>query len=75
MREAVHIAQRGLQATLPMIKAGVTEREIAAELMVQLLHAGGDTDQAFSPIVSGGPNSANPHASPSDRPLQNGDLL
>jgi Xaa-Pro dipeptidase len=75
MREAVNIAQRGLQAILPMIKEGVTERVIAAELMVQLLRAGGDTDQAFSPIVSGGPNSANPHASPSDRPLQKGDLL
>ena len=75
MRTAVNIAQRGLQATLPVIKAGVTEREIAAELMVQLLHAGGEPEYAFSPIVSGGPNSANPHASPSDRPLQRGDLL
>jgi Xaa-Pro dipeptidase len=75
MRAAVKIAQRGLQATLPVIKAGVTERDIAAELMVQLLRAGGEPEQAFSPIVSGGPNSANPHASPSDRPLENGDLL
>jgi Xaa-Pro dipeptidase len=75
MRTAVDIAQRGLQATIPMIKAGVTEREIAAELMVQLLRAGCEPEPAFSPIVSGGPNSANPHASPSDRPLQNGDLL
>jgi Xaa-Pro aminopeptidase len=30
---------------------------------------------SFSPIVSGGPNSANPHASPSDRKIQRGDLL
>jgi Xaa-Pro dipeptidase len=29
----------------------------------------------FSPIVSGGPNSANPHASPTERKLQAGDLL
>jgi Xaa-Pro dipeptidase len=75
MRTAVDIAQRGLQATLPVIKAGVTEREIAAELLIQLLRAGGDPEPAFSPIVSGGPNSANPHASPSDRSLQIGDLL
>jgi Xaa-Pro dipeptidase len=27
------------------------------------------------PIVAGGPNSANPHAVPTDRPLQDGDLL
>ncbi len=75
MREAVQIAQRGLQATLPVIREGVTEREIAAELMVQLLRAGGEPEPAFTPIISGGPNSANPHASPSDRPLRSGDLL
>ena len=28
----------------------------------------------FSPIVSAGPNSANPHASPTERKLQKGDL-
>lgn len=75
MRQAVHIAQAGLRATLPMIKAGVTERQIAAELLVNLLRAGTDPELPFQPIVSGGPHSADPHASPSDRPLQNGDLL
>jgi len=49
--------------------------EIAAELTLQLLRGGSDTEFPFSPIVSGGPNSANPHASPSARKLQNGDLL
>jgi Xaa-Pro dipeptidase len=29
----------------------------------------------FAPIVSGGPNAANPHASPSDRKIQRGDML
>jgi Xaa-Pro dipeptidase len=29
----------------------------------------------FAPIVSGGPNSANPHATPSDRKIKVGDLL
>jgi Xaa-Pro dipeptidase len=29
----------------------------------------------FAPIVSGGPNSANPHASPSDRKIRQGDLV
>lgn len=75
MRKAVQIAQQALQATLPFIKPGVTEREIAAELMVNLLRAGSDPEMPFHPIVSGGPHSADPHASPSDRPLQNGDLL
>jgi Xaa-Pro dipeptidase len=75
MRQAVRIAQQALQATLPVIKAGVTERQVAAELLVQLLRAGTDPELPFQPIVSGGPHSADPHASPSDRPLQTGDLL
>jgi Xaa-Pro dipeptidase len=75
MRKAAQIAQRALQATLPFIKIGVTERQIAAELTLQLLRAGSDSEVPFAPIVSGGPNGANPHATPTDRPLQAGDLL
>ncbi len=75
MREAVQIAQTALLATLPMIRAGVTEREIAAELLLQLLRAGSDPEIPFMPIVAGGPNSANPHAVPGERALQSGDLL
>jgi Xaa-Pro dipeptidase len=75
MREAVAIAQRALQASLPTIRAGVTERELAAELTLQLLRAGSQTDMPFSPIVASGPNSANPHAIPTGRALARGDLL
>jgi Xaa-Pro dipeptidase len=75
MRKAVDIAQRALQATLPSVRLGVTEKQIAAELTVQLLRAGSEPEFPFAPIVSSGPNTANPHASPSDRPLQSGDLL
>ncbi len=75
IRKAVQIAQAGLQATLPIIKAGVAEREIAAELTLQLLRAGSQPEIPFSPIVSGGPNSANPHAVPTDRKLSPGDML
>jgi Xaa-Pro dipeptidase len=75
MRQAVKIAQDGLEAILPMIKAGVTEKEIASELTIQMLRFGGDAEAPFSPIVSSGPNSANPHATPSERKLAPGDLL
>ncbi len=75
MRKAVVIAQSALLATVPSIKPGVSELEIAAELTLQLLRGGSDTEFPFSPIVSGGPNSANPHATPSTRKLQSGDLL
>ena len=75
MRQAVDVAQRALEATLPRIKIGVTERELASELTLQLLRFGADPSHLFSPIVSSGPNSANPHAVPSDRRLASGDLL
>jgi len=75
MRQAVRVAQEALLATLPLIKPGITERQIASELTIQLLRSGSDPEMPFAPIVSGGPCSADPHASPSDRPLQAGDLL
>jgi Xaa-Pro dipeptidase len=75
MREAVKIAQDALQATLPSIRAGLTEQQIAAELTLQVLRHGSDPEIPFSPIVAAGPNSANPHAVPGDRPLAQGDLL
>ncbi len=75
MRKAVNIAQSALRSTFPYMKVGRTEKEIAAELTMHLLRHGSNPHLPFSPIVSGGPNSANPHASPTDRPLASGDLL
>jgi len=75
MRRAVDIAQRALTNTLPIIREGINEHEVAAELTLQLLRAGADAEAPFAPIVSSGPNSANPHATPSDRQLGSGDLL
>lgn len=75
MRRAAKIAQDALEATIPSIKVGLTEKEIAAELVTQLLKHGSEPELPFAPIISGGPNAANPHASPSDRKLQTGDLL
>jgi Xaa-Pro dipeptidase len=75
MRKAAIIAQSALDETLKIVKAGVTEKEIASELVIQLLKAGCDPNFPFSPIVASGPNSADPHASVSDRVLQSGDLL
>jgi Xaa-Pro dipeptidase len=75
MRKAVKIAQAALEATLPLIKMGMAEKELSAELVVQLLRHGSEPELPFAPIVSGGPNSANPHASPTERKLQAGDLL
>ena len=75
MRMAVRIAQKALENSLPLVRIGMTEKEIAAELTLQLLRNGSDPALIFSPIVSGGLNAANPHATPGLRKLKGGDLL
>jgi Xaa-Pro dipeptidase len=75
MRSAVSIAERAMNETIALIQVGMTERELAAELVIQLLRAGSESDVPFSPIVASGPNGALPHALPSDRKIQPGDLL
>lgn len=75
MRKAVDVAQRAFQDTIPLIKSGITERELAAELTLQLLRHGSEPELPFFPIVASGPNSANPHSTPTDRKLEMGDLL
>jgi len=75
MQKAVSIAQESLTATLPLATIGTSEKELANELVIQLLRHGSDPSLPFSPIVSTGPNGANPHASPSGRTLSPGDLL
>ena len=75
MRKAAEIAEAALLETLKTIQVGQTEKEVAAELLVQLYRHGSDQELPFAPIVSSGPNSANPHASPSERRLGAGDVL
>ena len=75
MRKAVKAAQDALEVMIPLIKIGMTEKELAAELVVQLFRHGSQSELPFPPIVSSGPNSANPHATPTDRSVRLGDLL
>lgn len=74
MRTATRIAQDALKATLPKLEAGITELEAASLLIQNMLRLGSGGELPFQPIVAFGPNSANPHAEPTDRPLQEGDL-
>ncbi len=75
MQTAAQIAEKALLNTLPLFKVGMTEMELASELTVQLLRAGSQGELPFGPIVSAGPNSADPHATPSHRQIDLGDLL
>jgi Xaa-Pro dipeptidase len=75
MRRAVQAAEQAFKATLPLLALGMTEREVASELTLQLLRAGSESELPFAPIVASGPNSALPHGVPTDRRLQRGDFL
>ena len=75
MQTAAQIAENGLSATLNLFKPGVSEKELAAELIIQLIWAGSEGEMPFEPIVASGPNSANPHATPTDRKVEPGDIL
>lgn len=75
MRRAAQVAQKALEATLPLVRIGMDEQELAGELVVQLLRNGSNPRMPFAPIVAAGPNSANPHATPTTRKIRNGDLL
>ena len=74
MRKAVQITENALSGVLDTLKVGMTEKQIAAELLVNLLK-GGAENLPFEPIVISGPNTALPHATAGSRTLQNGDLL
>ena len=75
LQKAVTIAQDSLKSILPQLTAGLTEQEVAAELAIELYRHGSEHPLPFSPLVSAGPNGANPHAKPSARRLMEGDLL
>jgi Xaa-Pro dipeptidase len=75
MQKAVDIAEDALRAALALVKVGITEKELAAELVMQLLRHGSEGELPFQPIVSTGPNGANPHAVPTERKLAAGDLM
>lgn len=74
IQAAQAIAEQSLAQTLEIANPGVTERQIAAYLTWRLLENGSENG-VFGIVVASGPNSALPHAMPTDRALQRGDFL
>lgn len=74
MRRAVAIVEAALRAVLTQIRPRMTEREVAGLLMVETLR-GGSEGMPFEPIVVAGPNAASPHATPTDRPIRQGETV
>ena len=75
MAEAVSIAEMSIMSILDKIKPGVTEKEFASELVIQLLRNGSLSDLPFSPIVASGINAANPHHYPGDKKFEENELI
>jgi len=74
MRRAQAVSDAVFEEILQYIKPGIHENELAARINYHHLMLGAST-MAFDTIVASGPNSALPHARPSDRKLQSGEPL
>ncbi len=74
MRRAIAISEAALKQLLTEIKPGMTEKAIASRLEALMTEGGGD-GVAFDTLVQTGPNSASPHGSTTQRPLQPGEFL
>ena len=74
LRRAIQISEDALRATLDNVRAGMSEREIAADLEARIKALGGH-GLAFDIILHGGGNTALPHCGPLDYRLQRGDPL
>jgi Xaa-Pro aminopeptidase len=74
IKKAVAITDRTFSDILPMIKPGVRESDIAAEISYVQRRHGAEKD-AFDTIAASGPRSALPHGHASSRKIARGELL
>ena len=74
IKKAVEVADKALEKLLPQIKEGMTERKIAALLEYNMASLGSEKC-AFDTIVASGVRSSMPHASPTDKKIERGDLI
>ena len=74
MRKAQEITDKTFTDMCGIIKPGMTEKELAAELVYRLSKNGAD-GLAFSPIVITGPNTSMPHGVPGDSVVKEGDFV
>ena len=74
IRAAAAMATSALEKTLPSIRAGMTELEVAGVLEKSIRDAGSEAFP-FPSIVASGPRSALPHARSSSRQVARGEFL
>jgi Xaa-Pro aminopeptidase len=74
IREACRMADAGIKAAAETIRAGVTQREVAAEAEYAMRKAGSD-GTSFETIVSAGECCAFPHGTIFDKTIAEGDFV
>lgn len=74
VQQACDIASKSFQEILHVIPSGVTEAEVAAELVYRM-QKNGAIGPSFRTIVGSGPNGAEPHYTAGPREIQIGDLV
>lgn len=74
IEEAEAIGDRAFAKVLPLLKEGMTEKQVAAHLEYRMKEEGAD-GFSFDTIAASGLHSAMPHAVPTDKPLEAGDFL
>lgn len=74
IREACQISKKVWHEVLQMIRPGITELDVAAEISYRARKHGADGD-AFEPIVASGWRSALPHGLASRKKLEHGELV
>jgi Xaa-Pro aminopeptidase len=74
IRRAVRITEEVLGEILALVRPGIAERDIAAEISYLQRRKGADGD-AFAPIVASGERGALPHAGASAKRLKNRELV
>ena len=74
MRIASAINDAAVTKLKSFIRAGVTEKAVADQLLNIYLELGAD-GFSFEPLIAFGPNAADPHHSPDDTVLKEGDVV
>lgn len=74
IKKAQEIAEKSLNEVLKIIKVGITEKQIAAELEYRMKLNGSD-GASFDTIAISGKNTSLPHGVPTDKKVQNGEFI
>ena len=74
IKEACRISDAGFKATLPFIRAGITEARLRTILECAMLEEGSE-GKSFDTIVASGERSAYPHGVATGKVLEDGDLV